>query len=84
MSKAWKCALVSFILMVVCWFGLNIDNFEMIRFAATIYSAILFIGFLFTGIVKAISKTTSPYCVFAIVNFVLGTGIAIYSIYDIP
>lgn len=83
MSKACKGALVSFILMVICWFGLNIDNFEMIRFVTTIYFAILFIGFLFTGTVKAIRKDTSPYCVFAIVNFVIGIGTALFSIYDI-
>ena len=66
MSKAWKGALVSFILMVICWFGLNINNFEMIRFVTTIYSAILFVGFLFTGTVKTIKNSISPYCVFAL------------------
>lgn len=83
MSKAWKGAFVSFTLMVICWFGLNIDNFESIRFVTTIYSAVLFIDFLFTGIIKAIRKKASPYFVFAIVNFVLGMGTAIFSIYDI-
>ena len=83
MSKAWKGALVSFILMVICWFGLNVDNFEMIRFVTTIYSAILFVGFLFTGTVKTIKNSISPYCVFAIVNTVIGIGTAIYSIFDI-
>lgn len=83
MSKAWKGAFVSFTLMVISWFGLNIDNFESIRFVTTIYSAVLFIDFLFTGIIKAIRKKASPYFVFAIVNFVLGMGTAIFSIYDI-
>jgi len=64
MSKAWKGALVSFILMVICWFGLNIDNFEMIRFVATIYSAILFVGFLFTGTVNTIRKSIFLLIVF--------------------
>jgi len=83
MSKVWKGAFVSFILMVICWLGLNIDNFEMIRFITTIYSAILFIGFLFTGIVKTIRNNVSSYCVFAIVNFLIGVGTTIFSIYDI-
>ena len=83
MSKAWKGAFISFFAMFICWFGLNIRNLEMIRFVTTIYSAVLFIDFLFTGIVLAIRETTSPYCAFAIVNFVLGIGTAVFSIYDI-
>lgn len=83
MTKIWIGTLVSFVLLIICWFGFNIDDFEMIRFITTIYSAILLACFLFTGAVKQIKETISTYCVFAVVNFVIGIGISIFSIYDI-
>lgn len=83
MTKVWKGTLISFILLMICWFGLNIENFEMIRFFTSIYSAILFVGFLFTGTVTKINKKISPYSVFAAVNLVIGASISVYSVYDI-
>ena len=82
MNKIWIGALVSLILVIICWFGFNIDNIEILRFVTTIYSAILFICFLFTWVIKLIKKTISPYLVFAVVSFVIGIGISIFSVYD--
>ena len=82
MNKIWIGALVSLILVIICWFGFNIDNFEIIRFMTTAYSAILFVCFLFTWVIKLIKKTISPYLVFAVVNFLIGIDISIFSVYD--
>lgn len=82
-NRIWKGALVSFIMLMICWFGLNISDLEMIRALTSTYLAILFVGFLFTGVVTKIGKNISPYFVFAAVNFLIGAGTAIYSIYDI-
>lgn len=83
MTKIWIGTLVSLILLIICWFGFNIDDFEMVRFMTTVYSSILFVCFLFTGVVKQIRKKASPYCIFAVVNFLIGISISIFSIYDI-
>ena len=82
MTKIWKGTLVSLILLIICWFGFNIDDFEMLRFITTVYFAILFVCFLFTGTVNQIRKNTSPYCIFAAVNILIGISIFIFSIYD--
>lgn len=83
MTKIWIGTLFSLILMILCWFVFSIDNFEMVRFLTTIYCAISFICFLFTGVVKQIKKNASPYCVFAVINFLIGISLFIFSIYDI-
>lgn len=83
MDKIWIGILISLIILIICWLGYKTSIFEMIQFMIPIYSAILFACFLFTVAVKQIKKNISPYCVFAIVNVVIGIGISIFSIYDL-
>ncbi|MBP0968421.1 MAG: hypothetical protein J5722_12360 [Oscillospiraceae bacterium] len=84
MNKIWTGALVSLLLLMLFWFGFDlIENFEPIRFITSVYAAILFVCFLFTGIVKQIRKKASSYCIFAAVDFVIGIGVSVYSVYDI-
>lgn len=83
MDKIWIGILVSLILLIICWLGYKTSIFEMIRFMTPIYSAILFVCFVFTGVVKQIRKNISPYCIFAIVNVAIGIGVSVFSIYDL-
>lgn len=79
MPKVWKFTIISFVLAIIGWGAmfLNKDHPPLILLFAAIYVSILFICFLCTGIATKIKKDISPYCIFAIVDFITGVVISV-------
>ena len=80
--KATMISLIISIILLLVLFAVTGIHIGFVIAMAFIYSAILFICFLFTWVIKLIKKTISPYLVFAVVSFVIGIGISIFSVYD--
>lgn len=74
MSKVWKFTIISFLSAIIGGVAMLIckDHPPLVLLFADIYASILFICFLSTGIATKIKKNISPYCIFAIADFVTG------------
>lgn len=86
MKKNVIIALTSLVISALIWFALiilNISSFEAWLFIFAIFFSLLFICFTAICIAQKISKTISPYRVFAICDITIGIAVAAYAIYDI-
>lgn len=86
MKKNVIIALTSLAISAFLWFALIILNPSSLEIylliSATAFS-VLFICFSAICIAQKISKTISPYRVFAICDITIGIAVAAYAIYDI-
>lgn len=81
--KATMISLIISIILLLVLFAVTGIHIGFVIAMAFIYSAILFFDLMLTGIIKKFRKNISTYTVFAVINFIIGIGISIYSIYDI-
>ena len=81
--KATMISLIISIILLLVLFAVTGIHIGFVIAMAFIYSAILFFDLMLTGIIKKFRKNISIYTVFAVINFIIGIGITMYSIYDI-
>ena len=81
--KATMISLIISIILLLVLFAVTSIHIGFVIAMAFVYSAILFFDLMLTGIIKKFRKNISIYTVFAVINFIIGIGISIYSIYDI-
>lgn len=76
-------ALFITVIVSVCCARINISDFELISAFMVAVSTILCICFAVVGLVKQIRPEASAYKIFAVVDGLLGIGIAAFAVFDI-